>query len=79
MESSFKKHWAPKMKYNYRSKVEAIPIIAHYEWDENEQDSAICTLNLMTLVKKLGIGYQGIMSTQSDKDGSITVSVIYKP
>lgn len=65
------------MKYNYD--FSSIPIIAHYEWDENEQDSAICTLNLMTLVKKLGIGYQSIMSTQSDKDGSITVSVMYKP
>lgn len=67
------------MKYNYRSSIEALPVIAHYEWHEDEQDSAICTLNLMSLFKKLGIGYLGIMSTQSDNDGSITVSVIYKP
>ena len=79
MEESFKKHWAPQMKYNYRSPIQAIPVIVHYEWDEAEQDSAICTLSLMTLFKKLGIGYQGIMSTQSDNDGSITASVIYKP
>jgi len=49
----------------------------HYEWDNTEEDSAICTYHLMLLLKKLKVGYIYVEANQSHV-GDTTITVIFK-
>ena len=49
----------------------------HYEWDNYEEDSAVCTYNLMVLLKMLNIGYASITMLQNHVCDT-TLTVRYK-
>jgi len=51
--------------------------MCHYEWDNTEEDSAICTYSLMQLLQKLNVGYVYVNAVQNHVCDT-TIIVRYK-